>query len=110
MAETGTKSFDFQATGVESTMAAMRRIKTEISTTLTFSNQLINTLTILGLPKELRETVRFLQKLSLAANLAAAGIEAVRAAVSQGLDVGAIARAAMYTVNASVTLGMMMNE
>jgi len=103
-----TKSFDFQATGVDPTLSQLRRVKTELSTTLTFSTQLINTLTILGLPKELRETVRFLQKISLAANLAAAGIEAFRAAMTG--DPFAAARAAMYAVNATATVSMMMME
>lgn len=101
-------TFEFETRGVDTTLADMRRLKTEISSTLTFSTQLINTLTLLGLPKELRETVRFLQKVAIAANIAAAGLEAVRAAMTG--DITAAIRAGMYTTNASVTLGMMMME
>lgn len=105
-----TKTFHFRATGVESTVGQLRQFKSELSSTLTFSTQLINTLTILGLPRELREAVRFLQKLALAANVAAASLEAFRLAVSGGLDVAAAARLGMYITNASITLGMMMME
>lgn len=102
------KRFEFETAGVDTTLGELRRLKTELTSTISFSTQLINTLTLLRLPKELREAVRMLQMLALAANMAAAALEAVKAVAAW--DITAAIKSGIYVVNAAVTLHMMTME